>query len=155
MRIVGPEGRVLGERHEGRIEFRGPSVTAGYYRQPEVTKKVLHDGWMDSGDLGYVAEGELFVTGRQKDMINKAGRKAAVEARRPVVPIGIAGTRAILDDRCLRAPGAIAVTIDPPLAPSGEGWPEMVRLRDLTRERIAALAGEQPVASRSPAYRVR
>jgi 1-acyl-sn-glycerol-3-phosphate acyltransferase len=59
---------------EGRIEFRGPSVTAGYFRNPEVTRAAVRDGWMDSGDLGYWAEGDLFVTGRQKDLIIKAGR---------------------------------------------------------------------------------
>jgi 1-acyl-sn-glycerol-3-phosphate acyltransferase len=74
VRIVDAAGRPLPERLEGRIEFRGPSVTAGYFRRPEATRAVLHDGWMDSGDLGYVADGELFVTGRQKDMIIKAGR---------------------------------------------------------------------------------
>lgn len=74
VRIVDPAERVLAERIEGRIEFRGPSVTAGYYRRPDVTRAVLHDDWMDSGDLGYVADGELFITGRQKDMIIKGGR---------------------------------------------------------------------------------
>jgi acyl-CoA synthetase (AMP-forming)/AMP-acid ligase II len=74
VRIVGPDGRPLGERTEGGLEFRGPSVTAGYFRNPQVTAAVLHDGWMDSGDLGYWAEGELFITGRRKDMIKKAGR---------------------------------------------------------------------------------
>jgi 1-acyl-sn-glycerol-3-phosphate acyltransferase len=74
VRVVDTSGRSLPERIEGRIEFRGPSVTAGYFRRPEVTRAVMHDGWMDSGDLGYIADGELFVTGRQKDMIIKAGR---------------------------------------------------------------------------------
>jgi fatty-acyl-CoA synthase len=74
LRIVDATGRMVPERIEGRIEFRGPSVTAGYFRRPEATRAVMHDGWMDSGDLGYVADGELFVTGRQKDMIIKAGR---------------------------------------------------------------------------------
>jgi len=74
VRIVDVEGRPVPERVEGRIEFRGPSVTAGYFRNPEATRAVLRDGWMDSGDLGYWAEGELFVTGRRKDMIIKAGR---------------------------------------------------------------------------------
>jgi acyl carrier protein len=74
IRIVDATGSPLGERVEGRIEFRGPSVTRGYFRNPEATRAVLHDGWMDSGDLGYVAEGELFITGRQKDIIIKAGR---------------------------------------------------------------------------------
>jgi 1-acyl-sn-glycerol-3-phosphate acyltransferase len=74
VRIVDPAGRPLGEREEGRIEFRGPSVTSGYFRNPEATRTAVRDGWMDSGDLGYWAEGDLFVTGRQKDLIIKAGR---------------------------------------------------------------------------------
>ncbi|HVP30962.1 MAG TPA: AMP-binding protein [Myxococcota bacterium] len=74
VRVVDPAGRVLPDRIEGRIEFRGPSVTSGYFHRPEATRAVMHEGWMDSGDLGYFADGELFVTGRRKDMIIKAGR---------------------------------------------------------------------------------
>jgi 1-acyl-sn-glycerol-3-phosphate acyltransferase len=74
VRIVDAAGRSVSERVEGRIEFRGPSVTAGYFRNPEATRTAVRDGWMDSGDLGYWAEGDLFVTGRQKDLIIKAGR---------------------------------------------------------------------------------
>jgi fatty-acyl-CoA synthase len=74
VRIVDKAGRPVGERVEGRIEFRGPSVTAGYFRNPEITRAAVHEGWMDSGDLGYWAGGELFVTGRRKDLIIKAGR---------------------------------------------------------------------------------
>jgi fatty-acyl-CoA synthase len=74
VRIVDQAGRPVAERVEGRIEFRGPSVTSGYFRNPKATYAALHEGWMDSGDLGYWAQEELFVTGRQKDMIKKAGR---------------------------------------------------------------------------------
>jgi 1-acyl-sn-glycerol-3-phosphate acyltransferase len=74
VRVVDAAGRPLPDRIEGRIEFRGPSVTAGYFRRPDATREVMHAGWMDSGDLGYFADGELFVTGRRKDMIIKAGR---------------------------------------------------------------------------------
>jgi 1-acyl-sn-glycerol-3-phosphate acyltransferase len=74
VRIVDATAAVLGERVEGRIEFRGPSVTSGYFRRPDLTQAALHDGWMDSGDLGYWADGELYVTGRRKDLIIKAGR---------------------------------------------------------------------------------
>jgi len=74
VRIVDAAGRPVGERMEGRIEFRGASVTSGYFRNPGATRAVLHEGWMDSGDLGYWADGELFITGRQKDIIIKAGR---------------------------------------------------------------------------------
>jgi fatty-acyl-CoA synthase len=68
------EGCVVPERVQGRIWFRGPSRTPGYYRNPEATAAVMDDeGWMDSGDLGYWAGGELFVTGRAKDLIIRAG----------------------------------------------------------------------------------
>jgi 1-acyl-sn-glycerol-3-phosphate acyltransferase len=74
IRIADERGRALRERVEGRIEFRGPSVTSGYFRNSAATQHALHDGWMDSGDLGYLADGDLFVTGRRKDLIIKAGR---------------------------------------------------------------------------------
>ncbi|HSE05997.1 MAG TPA: AMP-binding protein [Methylomirabilota bacterium] len=73
-RVVDRDGHPLGEREEGRIEFCGPSVTAGYWRNPTATRAARRDGWMDSGDLGYWADGELFITGRVKDLIKKAGR---------------------------------------------------------------------------------
>ena len=74
IRIVDAAGKALPDGTEGRIEFRGPSVTHGYFRNPEATRSTFHDGWCDSGDLGYRADGELFVTGRRKDIIIKAGR---------------------------------------------------------------------------------
>jgi acyl-CoA synthetase (AMP-forming)/AMP-acid ligase II len=74
LRIVDEAGREAPEREQGRVEFRGPSATAGYYRNPAATRRVLDRGWVDSGDLGYIAEGELYVTGRAKDLIIRAGR---------------------------------------------------------------------------------
>ncbi len=74
VRVVDAAGLGVPERTEGRIEFRGPSVTAGYHRNIELTRTAMRAGWMDSGDLGYVADGELYVTGRRKDIIIKAGR---------------------------------------------------------------------------------
>jgi 1-acyl-sn-glycerol-3-phosphate acyltransferase len=74
IRIVGETGTPLGERRQGRVEFRGPSTTSGYYRNPEVTAQLFDDGWLDSGDLGYLADSELYLTGRVKDVIIRAGR---------------------------------------------------------------------------------
>jgi 1-acyl-sn-glycerol-3-phosphate acyltransferase len=74
VRVVDATGLDVPARREGRIEFRGPSVTAGYHRNLELTRTAMRAGWMDSGDLGYLADGELFVTGRRKDIIIKAGR---------------------------------------------------------------------------------
>jgi 1-acyl-sn-glycerol-3-phosphate acyltransferase len=73
IRIVDGAGRVLAERVEGRVEFKGPSATSGYYRNPEATAALRDGEWLDSGDLGYLAEGELYLTGRAKDMIIRGG----------------------------------------------------------------------------------
>ena len=75
VRIVDTEGHDLGERQQGQLWFRSPSATSGYYRNPEATRELMRDGdWLDSGDLAYWGEGELYITGRAKDVIIKAGR---------------------------------------------------------------------------------
>ena len=79
VRLVDASGQPLGERTEGHVHFRGPSVTSGYFGNPDATRAVMHDGWMDSGDLGYVADGELFITGRVKDIIIQAGRNICAQ----------------------------------------------------------------------------
>jgi 1-acyl-sn-glycerol-3-phosphate acyltransferase len=79
IRIVDGEGRPVGERVDGRIQFRGPSTMRGYFRNAEATRAAISDNWMDSGDLGYQADGELFVTGRQKDVIIQGGRNIGAE----------------------------------------------------------------------------
>lgn len=76
LRIVDEQGRELPERREGRLEFRGPSATAGYYRNPEATRKLFPHGddWLDSGDRAYLAGGDVYLTGRVKDLIIRGGR---------------------------------------------------------------------------------
>ena len=74
IRIVDEAGRELPERREGRLEFRGPSATSGYFRNAAKTAQLFHEGWLDSGDRAYVANGEVFVTGRIKDIIIRGGR---------------------------------------------------------------------------------
>ena len=75
IKVIGPDGNPLGERVQGKVLFRGPSKTAGYFRNPKATAAVTtEDGWMDSGDLGYWANGEIHITGRAKDLIIKSGR---------------------------------------------------------------------------------
>lgn len=74
LRVVDDTNRELPDRREGRIQFQGPSSTSGYYRNPEQTAALFCDEWLETGDLGYVSEGELYVTGRQKDLIIVAGR---------------------------------------------------------------------------------
>lgn len=78
VRVVTPDTEsleALPERHEGLIVFRGPSTMQGYFGRPEATAAVRRGEWTSTGDLGYFADGELFVTGRLKDLVIKGGRK--------------------------------------------------------------------------------
>ncbi len=74
VRIVDDKGMSLPERTVGNLEFRGPSATTGYFRNPEATAALFDDGWLVSGDYAYLAGGEVYITGRSKDMIVRGGR---------------------------------------------------------------------------------
>jgi len=74
IRIVNHGGRALPERQEGRLQFRGPSATRGYYRNPEETQRLFDGPWLNTGDLAYIAEGDIYITSRVKDLIIRAGR---------------------------------------------------------------------------------
>ncbi len=74
IRIVDQAGRELGERQEGRLEFRGPSTTHGYFHNELKTRELIHNGWIDSADRAYMAGGDVYITGRIKDIIIRAGR---------------------------------------------------------------------------------
>ena len=74
VRIVDEAGVEVGERIEGRLEFKGPSATRGYFHNPEQTARLFHDGWLDTGDRAYAAEGDLYITGRVKDIVIRGGR---------------------------------------------------------------------------------
>lgn len=73
LRIVDAEGSELPNRTQGRVQFRGPSATRGYFRNPEATERLVAGDWLNTGDLGYLAAGELYLTGREKDIIIRAG----------------------------------------------------------------------------------
>jgi fatty-acyl-CoA synthase len=75
IQIVDDRGQPLPERHVGEIVLAGPSVMVGYYRQPALTARTVRDGWLHTGDLGYLSDAELFVCGRAKDLIIVNGRK--------------------------------------------------------------------------------
>ncbi len=85
VRIVDDSDRELPERHQGKIQFTGPSATSGYFRNPEGTAALFHREWLESGDLGYIAGGELYITGRSKDIIIKAGRNIYPEELEEVI----------------------------------------------------------------------
>ena len=78
VRIVNDEGEDAAERVEGQLWFRGPSATQGYYRNDDATAALFPQGsaqgWINSGDRAYRADGEVYITGRVKDIIILAGR---------------------------------------------------------------------------------
>lgn len=80
IRIADSQGAALPQRREGRIEFQGPSNTVGYYKNPVATRELYDGDWIDTGDLGYLAGNELFVTGRAKDLIIRGGENLHPES---------------------------------------------------------------------------
>ncbi|MEE4337700.1 fatty acyl-AMP ligase [Erythrobacter sp.] len=67
--IRGEDGESRADHHIGKVWCRGPSVMHSYFRNEEATRDCLVDGWLDTGDMGYMANGYLFIVGRAKDMI--------------------------------------------------------------------------------------
>jgi fatty-acyl-CoA synthase len=125
------DGEPLPERRLGRIHVRGPSVMQGYFGDEEGTGRALRDGWLDTGDLGFHASGELFVHGRAKDLVIVRGANHAPEEFENALA-GISGLR----------PGcAVALGFVPP---EGDGEELLVlaeRVRG-ARETGDALEGE-------------
>ena len=144
VRVVDPSGRELPERQEGRVEFRGPSATSGYFRNPEATRALFRGDWLDTGDLGYIAAGELYLTGRAKDVIIRGGQhihpaeaEAAIGAI-PGVRKGCVTVFGVADP----ASGTEKVVV---LAETRESDPaKKERLRRTITEAVAALLGAAP-----------
>jgi fatty-acyl-CoA synthase len=72
--IMNEAGELLPEGKVGEIVFRGPSVTPGYFQNEEASKELLKGGWLHTGDLGFMIDGEVFISGRMKDLIILNGR---------------------------------------------------------------------------------
>jgi len=75
--IVDADGEPVGEGLLGHVRVRGPSLMQGYDGMPEETARVLADGWLDTGDIGFLCEGELHLYGRSKDLVILRGRNFA------------------------------------------------------------------------------
>jgi fatty-acyl-CoA synthase len=94
MKVVDPATyEELPERHVGELLLRGTSVTPGYYKREEATRALFHDGWLCTGDLAYLLDGELVICGRIKDVIIVGGRNVFPEDIERAVG-GLNGVRA-------------------------------------------------------------
>jgi acyl-CoA synthetase (AMP-forming)/AMP-acid ligase II len=74
IRVVDDRRADVSERQIGEVAVRSDSMLSGYYRREDLTAQVMFDGWYLTGDLGYVANGELYITGRKKDLIIVGGK---------------------------------------------------------------------------------
>ncbi len=142
IRIVGPDdGRELREREVGELEIRGTSVCSGYYGRPELNGELFHDGWLRTGDLGYLVGGELVLCGRIKDVIIVTGRN--------VFPEDI--ERACNDIDSVRAGNVIAFGVETAKGKEGmvvvaearppAGSTDLAPLRSQVQDRVRAVAG--------------
>lgn len=77
LKIVDATGHEVGERIAGEIHVRSRTLFRGYFDDVEASREAVVDGWLKTGDVGYVADGDLFVTGRKKDIIIKGGHNMA------------------------------------------------------------------------------
>jgi fatty-acyl-CoA synthase len=148
--IRGSGGEILPDRGIGKVYVRGASVMHSYFRDEESTKAALsRDGWLDTGDMGYMSKGYIFIVGRAKDMIIINGRNhwpQDIEWAVEQLPGFKSGDIA-----------AFAIT-----GPSGEETPAVLvhcrisdneergRLRDEIRERVRAITGITPVVELVP-----
>jgi fatty-acyl-CoA synthase len=134
------DGTPLPDRAIGKVWCAGPSVMVGYFRDPEATEACMKDGWLDTGDMGYMSDGYIYIVGRAKDMIIVNGRNhwpQDIEWAVEQLPGFKAGDIA-----------AFAIT-----TPGGEETPavlvqcrssdeaERIRLRDEIRERVRSVTG--------------
>jgi fatty-acyl-CoA synthase len=74
VRVLDEKHRELSERRVGELALLSDCMLNEYYRRPDATAKAFHNGWYLTGDLGYMADGEVYVTGRKKDLIIVGGK---------------------------------------------------------------------------------
>ncbi|MCF2515481.1 fatty acyl-AMP ligase [Sphingomonas sp. G124] len=147
--IRSADGNQLADRSIGKVWVRGSSVMVGYFRDPESTEACMKDGWLDTGDMGYMSGGYIFIVGRAKDMIIINGKNhwpQDIEWAVEQLPGFKSGDIA-----------AFAIT-----GPSGEETPAVLvhcrvsdpeergKLRDDIRERVRAITGISPVVELIP-----
>jgi fatty-acyl-CoA synthase len=140
IQIRDEDGNALPERAIGKVWCRGPSVMVGYFRDQEATDACLVDGWLDTGDMGYMSGGYIYIVGRAKDMIIINGRNHwpqdiewAVE-QLPGFKAGDIAAFAITTPGGEETPAVLVQcrTTDPS---------ERARLREEIRERVRSITG--------------
>jgi fatty-acyl-CoA synthase len=136
------QGRELPPGRVGRLWVSGPSLMEGYFGDPEGTARVLRAGWLDTGDLGFIDRGELYLTGRAKDLIILRGRNhspAEIEQAVDAVAGVRAGCAVAVSWLPEGAPGEVlALFVERSRRATGA---ELAALPDACREAVLAATG--------------
>ena len=147
--IRGESGKTLGDHQIGKVWCRGSSVMHSYFRDPEATAECMVDGWLDTGDMGYMADGYLFIVGRAKDMIIINGKNHwpqdiewAVE-QLPGFNHGDIAAFSVETDNGEEAPAVLVhCRVSDPV--------KRVELRDLIRDKVRSITGMNCVVELVP-----
>jgi acyl-CoA synthetase (AMP-forming)/AMP-acid ligase II len=134
LRIADEAGRELPAGEVGRVWIAGPSLMDGYLGDPEATARARRDGWLDTGDLGFLHAGDLYLTGRAKDVVILRGRNYSPEEIERAVE-AVAG---------VRSGGAVAAS----WLPEGAAGEVLALFVEVAREATAAAAAALPDACR-------
>ena len=140
LEIRDPNGRVLADREIGKVWTSGPSIMHSYFRDPEATDACLIDGWLDTGDMGYLVDGYLYIVGRAKDMIIINGKNhwpQDIEWAVEQLPGFKSGDIAAFSITTPAGEEAPAVLVQCRTTDEGERR----RLRDEIREKVRSITG--------------
>lgn len=140
--IGGDDERPVGEGIRGEVLVRGPSVMAGYYGNAVATEATLRGGWLHTGDLGFLLDGRLYLCGRKKDMVIKAGRNYFAEdleaAAARVEGVRAGGIAVFAAENGQRGTEEVVLVAEVAAGADAEG------LRDELRRVVAEVAGCRP-----------
>lgn len=145
LRIVGERDQLLNEGEIGRLQLKGASVTAGYYQNPEANGKAFtEDGWFDTGDLGFLRDGCLTLTGREKDEIVINGINY-VAAEIEAVVDAVEGVEVSYSGACaVRRPGSDTDELAIFFCPSSDADLDLAETLRAVRRRMATDSGVSP-----------
>ncbi|MBI5876969.1 MAG: AMP-binding protein [Chloroflexi bacterium] len=140
VRVLDDEGQALNERRVGELVIRSPYMLRGYFRRPDLSAEAFHGGWFRTGDMGYIAAGEVFVCGRKKDMIISGGRNIypddleAIASGVPGVHAGRAVAFGVSDARAGTERIVIVCELDAPPGAENKRAVELELRRRVARE---------------------
>lgn len=143
LRIVDEAGQPLPEKRLGQLHVRGSAVARGYFDDPIANQAFRDDGWFDTGDLGFLADGELYLTGRAKDTIIVNGANYYCAELEAIVE-GIDGVEPSFAVACTLASEGETERLAVLVSARADSPTERVRLQRAIRRRLVEQSGLSP-----------